>query len=204
MKMRKLLALLPVCALVAFALAPSSASAWTHCGTPQAEADCPPITTCINGVETQVPDNGQYQPGECLPPPPKTITVCLNGEQVTVPENEIPAGATEGECQPVVPPPNPPEAPVPPTPPVDVPPTTPEDTPPTVDIGTPENEVGGKEQAKNHNGGGQVAGQPQNSEVAGAEQTLPFTGTSPGFLLGLVGLGAIALMGGRKLRKLAA
>jgi len=192
--MKHLLWLSALCVVAAAAI-PSNASAWTHCGTPQAESDCPPITTCINGVETQVPDNGQYTEGECPPPPPKTVTVCLNGETVTVPENEMPAGATEGECQPVVPPPNPPETEVPPTPPVDTPPddTAPveEDTP-EVDIGTP----GGPEK------GGQVLGlendtpQPEAQVQETSGSTLPYTGAPAGLVLlagAMVGLGGLAI-----------
>lgn len=103
------------------AIAPQSASAWTHCGTAEAEDDCPPITACVDGVTKQVPDNGAYQPGEC--PPVTVVTVCSNGETITVPEDQVPPGSTPGECEVVPPPPPPPVPPPPPTPPT--PPTPP-------------------------------------------------------------------------------
>lgn len=199
--MRKLLTIAVIAGAAVAATIPSTASAWTHCGTPQAESDCPPIHACVDGVLTEVPDNGQYTPAEECAPPPKTITVCLNGEEITVPENEMPAGATEGECAPVVPPPNQPEAPVPgPTPPTpdtpdtDTIPPPVEDTPPEGEghVGTP-GLVKGKEQSTPEN-------LPIEEErVAADTDTLPYTGLGLGFvaLLGAVLL-AVGLIGRRR------
>lgn len=187
--------LIAAVAVAAFAVVPSSASAWG----PQECADW----YAEHG--SNHPDCGGYVPP---PPPVHHITVCLNGEQVTVPDNQVPAGATEGECQPVVPPPNQPEAPVPgPTPPTPetpdtdyVPPPVQVDTPPEDNggeghVGTPIREVAGKEQG------------PENTPEAAPkvqvqdESILPYTGLQ---VLLVFGLGVVALAGGLVLRRRAA
>jgi hypothetical protein len=185
--MRRLL--LPVCALAAFMLMPSSASAWT----PQ---DCLDHFNETGYVHEDC--QGWWNPPP--PPPAKEIPVCREGRQLMVPADQVlptdevlPNIATP--CSPPPPPPPPDDEYVPPV----IPPTTPPDTPnipdtdvipppvevddePEVDIGEPVSEVGGNEQV------------PSNPQVVEMDtDTLPYTG-APVLALGLLG-GAFALAG---------
>lgn len=206
--------LLCVCAMTALAVffTPSPASAWTHCGTPKAESDCPPITVCINGQTQQVPDTGTLPPGategQCVPPP-KLVEACVDGKTVMIPEDQVGKGQ-QGAC--VVPPapPAPPAPPTPPAPPVNVTvcrngdtitvpqdQVLPTDTPDSCAIVLPDeqpkSEVKGKVDIGTPD---QVAGKEQErqpTEVAPAETaTLPFTGGGTPWQI-IAGLGGVLL-----------
>lgn len=74
-----LAALIAVPGSVAAVLVPTTAAhAWTHCGTPQAEDDCPPTTTTTVPEEptttTTVPEETTTTTAPVVIPPPVVVT----------------------------------------------------------------------------------------------------------------------------------